>query len=264
MVKLSIMNRFMILCAITINISALIVASLYIKFGIIDANPIRIYIKWIPAALFLIQSIVLTIYHTRKCDVNASKICAYLIFCYACCISGDIFLELDKFYFFLAGMLMFFIFYIFYGTSRVKYIVNFYGNWYLAYIPFCHPLKIAGLAAWLIINAAAFAYAIIQIQKNNTYNHPLFLFAVSIYFVAILYATAVHLLNIFVTCNKKNTLALIGIIIFAVSDLLVLLQEVKFVSIITEIVAISLYWFALMIIGWSSYLCEQEFYYLPQ
>lgn len=263
------MNKILTSCFLITNFLILVVAVVYIKIAIIDTPQIKVFIKWIPAFLLFMQALYLSIYYWKISDKKSAKYCAILSICYILCIAGDIFLAQPQNYMFLLGMLVFLLFYVVFGSIRIVEVQQFFRNDDALEGFNCIRLCKNKMAMALIIilslavSGLSFAYLILQVLHNNQYDHPLFIFATTVYFMAMLYASNTHLIVLFVYQRTKYYLAYIGIILFMLSDFMVLLHDLKYNYVAIECIYMGIYWFSLMIIGSTCYFRESVVAYLP-
>lgn len=263
------MNKVLLASLVTTNLLIVVVAGLYIKLVLLETPRFKIYIKWIPAFILFMQSIYLSYYYRKNNDNKSLKYCILISICFLFCIGGDICLALRQEYMFFLGMLIFMMFYIVFGSVRVVDVYKFLRNENSIeeynVTRLCHNKKLMVLFViiGLLVSGLGFSYLLIQIIHNDKYDHPIYFVAISIYFLAMLYASNTHLVMLFVYRDTKYYLAYVGIIVFMVSDFLVMLFDVKYNNVIMESIYMAIYWCSLIVIGASCYAKEINDFYLP-
>lgn len=225
----------------------IISAIIYIKYVICDNNiDLAYYIKWLPAFFLLTQSIILTCYYKYN---DYTKYTHYqsvcLIFAYITCIIGDILLIPNKKITFMTGMFIFFCAYCIFAFRRMYHCGHgLFGN-NIGYI----------MAGVFIISSSQLCYVFYIItlcQQNNSYDSTLIIF-IFIYSFAINFSISCNYAFLILQKSSSSWFSFIGIILFGISDCILILNDIKYSYIILEIISLSFYWLGLIILSWSIY-----------
>lgn len=223
---------------IFISFINLLLTVLYINDVIINESNNAIYIKWIPVSLLFFQTLIFTVYYYMK-DYDITYM-VYLLIGYLFCISGDILLIYDEYFFY--GMITFGISYLLFGLGRINKILN---------VKIEKSFKL--LSGILLIIFAEIVQIILAfvlfIYKKDNYAEAI---PMVIYSLFIMFSLIMHYIYLITNRNKYALLSLIGLIIFNISDLMVVIQYIELIdSKIFHSIEIALYWIGLTLISYS-------------
>lgn len=216
----------------------LLLTGLYINNVIFDQNINPLYIKWIPVTLLFIQTLIFTIYyHIKQYDITYM---IYLLLAYLFCISGDILLIYDEYFFY--GMITFGISYLLFGLGRIDKILN---------IKIEKDYKLlSGILVIIFLEIAQIIIAfVLFMYKRNNYAEAI---PMVIYSLFIMFSLIMHYIYLMKNRNQYASFSLIGLIIFNISDLMVVIQYIDLIdSKIFHSIEIALYWIGLSLISFS-------------
>ena len=228
--ELEIPRRWQILVIISVLLVNLGIWSCYVYFAIVDNEWIwRLALKWIPAFLLLIQTLVLSLMkHTFYW-----KLCLF----YCLCIIGDVLMIFNPMMFLMTGMIFFGLAYLVLTWIAYPSIQDFssigrYIKWLLSCAPYC----LLG-----IINLPILLPVVSQ-------SVPL-LIGVMIYSCIMLIAGTITLMSAISSLYPASILIAVGTALMIVADTLLIENIMIFSSLILKIVTISLYWMGIMMIG---------------
>lgn len=239
------MNRnYLILFATSITI--IIHNIFYTKYVIYEDNiTYSYYLKWIPTLLLIVQSIYFNFFVLENVfHKTLYGIC--LIIAYFFCMLGDIILMLPYESAYLAGMVSFLPAYLFTGIPRA-YRLN-------RYLEKRHISKIlVGTILILLVQLTYLPYLIGLVRENDKFNNGLLIGTVIIYSCYIKFSLLCNYMYLVVHPNVQAFFSFIGIILFGISDCLLIFHDIHYPAVWLEILCLVLYWSGLNILGWSIY-----------
>ena len=225
--------------------SCLVILSsiLYIIYGILDDSTsldIRIKLKIVPVSILFLQIFGFFIHHSYG-DSNKAKYCLILSISYIFCFTGDILLDELDIKYFVSGMIMFMLAYILLAISRITHIDD------KVYI-----CKLVGLLMVIAIDLILFSFLVLFVNHKIEY-FPMAVL-IDIYSLFALFAFSCHLSYLVKYKSTSAWLSTIGILIFIISDIFVLFNNIIMVDnydVKLHIAGILLYWVGLTAISWS-------------
>lgn len=256
---------FLILTGLLVNSAIVTAAVLYLKYALSENKIKKIYIKWIPAALLALQSIIIHICNRYANNNREAKYALQMVITFVFCIVGDILLIYNGNETFIIGMASFLIFYIIFGYTRLGEVYRFIRNndsldaYDIRRLVKSKAVMVFFIMVELLVASLTFGYLIMQIASNHNYDTALFFVAVVVYFITMTISSTIHLIYLFIYKNLKNAITYTGIFIFMLSDFLVVLADVKYNnSVQFQYSTIIIYWIAICLIGNAVFLPEEE------
>lgn len=198
----------------------------YVYFAVLDNEWIwRLTLKWIPAFLLLIQTVVISL---LKRDIDW-KLCLF----YCLCVVGDVVMIFTPMIFLMTGMIFFGFAYLVLTWIAYPSIRNgpIWG-WLLSCVPYC-LLGIINLPILFPVLCQDFTLLI----------------AVIIYSTIMLITGTVTLTSAISSLYPTSVLIAVGTALMISADTLLIENLMIFSSLILNIVTISLYWLGITIIG---------------
>lgn len=221
--------------------------AVYIKLVIFAGwTELKIYMKWIPVALLFIQSLISIFIYKKSKDCKTMWYCVYLLLGYALCVAGDLCLIFPQIMMYISGMFFFMMSYFVFGVGRI-YIVH-------------HDIKprhkyklLAGVFLLLPPYLLMMFFLLKFVTDNELFSSAGMIIAICIYSIFIIFAVYCNYIYLVVKTNCSSVLSFIGIILFALSDIGVILHDVKFNYVGVEAANMILYWLGLIMILCSIY-----------
>ncbi|XWV26380.1 lysoplasmalogenase [Tupanvirus soda lake] len=244
-----------ILILILTTILVVITSVVYIKFVIYDYMVnIKYFVKWIPVLLLIIQTLFFLCYfNIFKRDTNQLNYCFYLIFAYVLCMIGDISLMFDEMVIYMIGMLMFMIAYFLFGLGRIYNIKK--------YIYRTSKVKIILGAIFILIAQICYVpYVIYLASSNQKFDSIEIKIAICIYSCFINFSVLCNYIYLITFGTYRAWFSFVGVLIFGISDCVLILHDIKYEYKWIETLAISLYWIGLTIVSWATYKNNQYGY----
>jgi len=236
------MNRkiFFLLIALLIFINTII----YILFSGVDN--VKIFIKWIPAFLLFIQTCCLVSYYKIKNDPMTTEYCLILMCAFIFCAGGDSCLIYSQLGIFVMGMILFIIAHALFGISRLKSINKYFRSE--------HKCKtIIGVSIISLIGILVLACIAYLAYYNHQYNNIVLMISVIIYSLFAIFSVISNYIYLLIYNNREAWFSFIGILLLAVSDIMMALYIIQYTNIYFDIFGTILYWCALTILGFSTY-----------
>lgn len=218
---------------------------LYIKYVLLDNAWPEIYIKWIPATLLLLQTGYFLAINRLFINQNKNSYHKYLMFGYIACIVGDILLIDHEKITYMFGMLAFFFSYLFFGLGRITNV-----PYHMRYIK---REIMVGVILLLIVELCYMTFIISSALNNNDYNDFYTIFAICVYSFVIMFCIFSNYVYLVMQQDLSACFSLIGVILFAVSDCIIIMHDIRFQIIYLEIIGMILYWLGLIVLGCSVY-----------
>jgi len=176
------------------------------------------------------------------------KYCQYLAIAFIVCAVGDILLIYND-QKLVIGIFVYMIAYYVLAWARHQSI-NFYFS--------IKRRAIINFVCWLVfflMCAAAFSYIIYIINESSNFklNKTAMTIVISLYASSIVYAGSMHFAYLLLTFNISAFMSFVGVMLFAVSDFLIIYNMVESNTLAINIAVIVIYWLALCLISWSAY-----------
>lgn len=239
----------------TITVLTVICASIYVNYVLLDnITDFEIYIKWIPAFLFAMQSGLYILNHQIKRNKLQANFCLFLFFGFIMCMIGDLFLIFKMEVMYIFGMAFFMMSYLFFGTSRITSINN-------TFVCINHKIKISIGIVIIFSCLIAFLVYIIDLSLNSqTFNSIPMIVAICIYSLFIGYSVTANYIYLVINVSRSALLSFVGVVLFALSDGIIILHDVQYTNVYVESIGMIVYWTGLNILSWSVHTTQE---YLP-
>jgi uncharacterized membrane protein YhhN len=243
---------FIIFLLIIISFLVIVTTSMYIKFVTYDENNyIAYFIKWIPVFFLCIQTTIMACYY--KCKHNDKylhRYCLFLIIAYIFCIMGDILLVFNTNIMFMVGMLMFMFSYGLFGLGRIYNIKS--------YISYVDKFKIvSGIVIITIVQLCYVPYVVMEALPNENFNGIPLITAICIYSCFINFGVTSNYIYLVSFGTLRAWFSFIGVLMFGVSDCILIIHDIKYPYKYLETLNLILYWGGLTIVCWSTYYSEK-------
>jgi uncharacterized membrane protein YhhN len=168
-------------------------------------------------------------------------------------MTGDIFLIFGNEFTYMAGMLCFLIGYVLFGVSRIYDIKK--------YVCSHHKWKIIlGILVLLLAQCLFVPYLIISALFNKTFGNIPMIIAICVYSSFIIFSIFCNYISLIVFQHKSVVFSFVGVLLFGISDCLVILHDIKFTNVYLEACALTVYWTGLTILSWSVYPIKNQIY----
>ena len=247
------MNKPLIIPYILVSTLIVINTVIYCKYVLVDEDNIKLFIKWIPALLLWIQSFNSAIIYQKQNDRKSVIYASLFGLGYVFCGIGDIILIFPGWSMYISAMILFMIAYLWFGSAQISDIRSF-----------PNPNKSIGkfiiLTIFWLVSLFGLIYLILQIAQNQEYDNIAFIIGVSIYFFAMMYAGILSCIKFLLYQTLVSALSFIGIILFIISDFIMVLHDVRYNLVELEIAVMVLYWMGLTILSWS--VCQKKVQYV--
>ena len=172
--------------------------------------------------------------------------CLWVSLGFLFCIFGDILLIMDNQILFLVSMIFFLFAYICFSCMRTGIIKTYY----------YHRLHffgtVIGLVIIFIVLSFFLAYIVRNFPKVNIYDISMIV-AICIYSLIVAISISSNYIALLVNKSWSTLFSFIGVLLFGLSDSLVILNYIKYHSTLLESCAMILYWMSLTILSWSVY-----------
>lgn len=231
-----------------VSLAIFVFAILYSKFVIFAPDggnkDLDMRIKWIPAFLLMAQTLLFLRWGMER--FQDFQNCILLFLAYILCIIGDVLLACNTNTMYLIGMAMFMVAYILFGSAKL-FKIN-------GPINMEYRFKIYMGALVLIIIEGITIPFVVEVVSSSDSHGLIFGIAVCVYSLFVLFSIFCNYLNMVVNGgNRESWYSLVGIVMFAFSDCIVILNDMRYDYAILRAFAMFFYWMALTLISWSVY-----------
>jgi len=212
---------------------------------LIDGHTILIYyLKWVPTVILAVQSVCFYTWH-KQVNYPYDKFCLFLALGFIFCAGGDICLIFPGSIMYICGMIMFMAAYFVFGLARMikinkQAIKHYTGQIMLGIFLICST----HITFVPVIIVLAFVDRNINVEM---------IVAICVYSMFINFAITCNYIYLTTKRNFSSLASFLGVLIFAISDCVLIVHDIEYNNKYLETTALTLYWLGMMIIGWSVY-----------
>lgn len=238
---------YLINCLLLILVSGLILTNMivYIKLVIFDEQSyLKIYLKWIPALLLVLQSFYFACLNKIKRDYEQFRISVLSVLGFTTCMIGDIFLIFDQQEMLAIGMLFFIIAYFCFGRKIKKS--------YLVYDSCKSIITYIGISIIFCFEFTVLPFLLYYSDYNDSYHKWYFIVYIFIYTMIMMISLMINCIYFIQFPGLQEISSLVGVLMFVISDWIIiyrsLMDDNKWLDMLTMIY----YWIGITFI---SYRC---------